>query len=104
MVSSGYAPITATQNAHVILEQKGVIESLNAQGFSEERAKQVVAEIMESKEVKPRDRLTATDQVFKVHGTYAPEKRLTATVDINELQETVRSQIAMFRALKGGQH
>jgi hypothetical protein len=31
---------------------------------------------MTSERVKPRDRLTAADMTFKVHGSYAPEKRV----------------------------
>ena len=98
--SSGYSTITAKASANVILEQPGVIKELNTLGFNEESAKAVVSEIMLSKDSKARDRLTATEQVFKVHGTYAPEKRINANVDVNELHKVINDQIALFRALK----
>ncbi len=100
IVSSGYSLITAKASPGLILNQPGVIKELNTLGFTEDAAKAVVSEILLDKSVEPSDRLKASDQVFKVHGTYAPEKRISATVDINELQETVKAQIASFRALK----
>lgn len=53
-----------------ILESEGLKEALNELGFSEEGAKKVVEEIMYDKKVKADARLKATDQVFKVHGSY----------------------------------
>lgn len=76
VASVGYAEITADRKAGEILEQKGVKEALAELGFNEESAKSVVKEIMLDKEVEPNARLKATDQVFKVHGSYAPEKSL----------------------------
>ena len=99
-VSSGYSPIHAKTATAVIFEARGVQKELQVLGFTEDNAKMVVTEILMDKSQEAGDRLKASDQVFKVHGTYAPEKRISATVDINELQETVKAQIASFRALK----
>lgn len=67
-----------------ILETEGVQQALNDYGFNEDAAKQVVASILHSEETEPRDRLKASDMIFKVHGTYAPEKKavMNLTPDI----------------------
>lgn len=75
VVSVGYTPTTADVKAPEIMEQKGVKEALTQKGFSVEAAKRVVGEILEKGE-KDENRLRAGDMIFKVHGTYAPEKRV----------------------------
>lgn len=84
LVSVGYAPSTADVKQGEIMEQKGVKEELEILGFSEHAAKRVVEEIMHNPEVDPSARLKATDQVFKVHGTYAPEKSIVANIQVSE--------------------
>lgn len=66
-----------------VLESEGVQEELKAQGFTEENAMNVVTEIMLNGDVDPGARLKATDQVFKVRGTYAPEKKLNLNFEVN---------------------
>lgn len=66
-----------------VLESEGVQEELKAQGFTEENAMNVVTEIMLNGDVDPGARLKATDQVFKVRGTYAPEKKLNLNLEVN---------------------
>jgi Holliday junction resolvasome RuvABC DNA-binding subunit len=56
-----------------VLESEGVKEALNDLGFTEDGAKKVVQEIMYNKKVDANARLKATDQVFKVHGTYVKD-------------------------------
>lgn len=75
LVSSGFALNSASQNPDRIMESLGVSQELRALGFHEDAAKAVVEKIMNSELVAPADRLKATDQVFKVRGTYAPEKQ-----------------------------
>ena len=70
VVSSGYDMTTAEKQIPAVFEQKGVREELKILGFSEEKAKEVVAGIMLNEEVEPNARLKATDQVFKVSGSY----------------------------------
>jgi hypothetical protein len=67
-----------------VLESAGVKEELEVLGFTEEAAMKVVEEIMNNQDVDPSARLKATDQVFKVRGTYAPEKKLIANLNVNE--------------------
>lgn len=65
------------------LLSKPVIKAeIEASGFTEDGAKQVVQEIMYNSAVDANARLKATDQVFKVKGSYAPEKSLSVNVDI----------------------
>lgn len=75
------------KNPKMVLESAGVKEALNELGFNEQSAKKVVEEIMLDSDVEPNARLKATDQVFKVHGSYAPEKSvsLNMTVDTKSL-------------------
>jgi hypothetical protein len=82
VVLSGYSQISAESSAHIILEEKGVKQELKTLGFSEDKAKKVVSEIMNNPKVEPNTRLKATDQVFKVQGSYAPEKLDTRTLNI----------------------
>lgn len=73
VISSGYAVKTAEGHAPDILEQKGVKDELAIMGFSVERAKAVVGQILDDEDKMPKDRLKAADMVFKVHGAYVPE-------------------------------
>lgn len=72
--SVGYSKITAETKPSDILEAKGVIEELKHLGFSEDAAKRVVGEILLDEAVEPKDRLKASELVFKVSGSFAPEK------------------------------
>lgn len=71
---AGYGEGTQTGSPGRTIEQKGVQEALEEYGFSEENAKMVVSEIMLNGDVDARARLKATDQVFKVKGSYASDK------------------------------
>lgn len=70
VVLSGYDETTAEKQVPAVFEQKGVKEALADLGFTEENAKKVVSEIMLDSKKDPNARLKATDQVFKVHGSY----------------------------------
>lgn len=80
----GYSTSVAEAKADDIINSDGVQEELKAAGFTEENAMKVVTEIMLDSKKDANARLKATDQVFKVHGTYAPEKHITANIDVNE--------------------
>ncbi len=83
VVSSGYTEMSAQSSAHIILEQQGVKDALNDFGFTEEAAKEVVGKILKDETVQPKDRLKASELVFKVHGSFAPEKRIDAVINLN---------------------
>ena len=71
-----------------VLESEGVITALEESGFTEENAMRVVTEIMLDPEREANARLKATDQVFKVRGSYAPEKSIAVTMALNEEHKT----------------
>ncbi len=83
----GYSESTAEAKATDIIESEGVQEELIILGFTEENAKRVVQEIMLDIEADKSSRLKAADMVFKVQGTYAPEKK-DVTSKGEKLQDT----------------
>jgi hypothetical protein len=93
LVSVGYAPSTADVNQKQIMEQQGVKEELEILGFTEHAAMKVVDEIMNDKNVDPSARLKATDQVFKVRGTYAPEKSIIANIQLSDIKNEKSNSI-----------
>ncbi len=70
----GYSKNLVKQPGRV-LNADGVQEELEILGFTEANAKKVVQEIMLDEKADRPSRLKAADMVFKVQGTYAPEKR-----------------------------
>lgn len=95
LLDSGYSPTTAGHMARQIIESPGVQEALNSFGFDEKNAKRVVGEILSDHRKRAVDRLNAADKVFKVFGTYAPEKRveIQARIDVkDERLEEIRKE------------
>lgn len=78
---------SAQLNPARTIENEGVQEELLALGFNPDAAKRVVAEILENTDEEAKDRLKAAELVFKVHGSFAPEKRVTVNVDVAERPE-----------------
>ena len=79
----GYSPNLVKQPGRII-EADGVQEELERLGFTEYNAKSVVSEILLDSEADKSSRLKAADMVFKVQGSYAPEKKdvaLTGTIE-----------------------
>ncbi len=69
-----------------MIESAGVQEALEDLGFNENSAKKVVAEIMLNEKVDPNARLKATDQVFKVRGSYEADKSVNGGTVNNFIQ------------------
>lgn len=93
--ASGYARKSATSVPGKIINQIGVKEALKDFGFTEDNAKKVVAQIMLNKKTEPNARLKATDQVFKVHGSYKDEGGRGNTLNIlNIFNEDQMNKIA----------
>lgn len=67
------------ENPQVVIRSDGVKEELYRMGFSEEKARQVVGEILQFGD-EDRDRLKAAEMVFKVYGSYAPDKHINVNV------------------------
>jgi len=87
VVSSGYSEISAESSAHLILVQKGVLQALEERGFSEPNAKRVVTEILNNEKTEPNTRLSAAREVFKVQGSYAPEKSVNVNINTQFSEE-----------------
>lgn len=90
VVSSGYDITTAEKQVPAILELKGIKEELAKLGFDESNAKRVVGQILNDGE--DQNRLKAADLIFKVQGSYAPDKSINVNVSVID-DETV-SKIA----------
>jgi hypothetical protein len=84
----GYSKTVAEAKPQVIIDQKGVQEALDDFGFSENNAKKVVSSIMLNEKTDPNPRLKATDQVFKVHGSYAPDKNININMNVKSIDPT----------------
>jgi hypothetical protein len=102
VVLSGYSEVTADRHSKTIIEQKGVQEELKSLGFTEENAKRVVREVMNSKYSEDRDRLKAAELVFKVHGTFAAEKavNLNVSASVDEVRSTISETLSRFREVR----
>lgn len=70
----GYSKKVAKHKPSQIIQADGVKEALEELGFTEENAMKVVSEIMLNPKIKPEARLKATDQVFKVQGSYVADR------------------------------
>lgn len=91
VVSSGYSEITADRHATEVIRQKGVQEELESMGFTEYKAKRVVADIMNNTEAGDNDRLKAADMALKVFGSYAPEKNLNINIDNKPAEANIQA-------------
>lgn len=95
----GYSQNLVKQPGRVIATE-GVQEALEEMGFTEENAMRVVTEIMLNGDVNPVARLKATDQLFKVKGTYAPEKTVNLNYAMGE-EHKERANNAIRQLLSG---
>lgn len=87
----GYAKSMHRAKVNDVLESEGVKEELAKSGFTEYNAKKVVSEIMLNEKEKSDTRLKATDQIFKVHGSYKNEgEKGNKTLIINITGETAQ--------------
>ena len=81
LVSAGYPQSTVLHTPGRQFDQKGVKEALAEFGFSEDIAKKVVGDILTSPKSSDKNKLSAADMTFKVHGTYAPEKKINLNIE-----------------------
>lgn len=79
VASVGYGPDTQRKPGEV-LNSPGVQSELTKLGFTEEKAKEVVAVILGDVTLKPEPRLKAAEMVFKTYGTYAPERHVNVNI------------------------
>lgn len=79
VASVGYS-VDMQRKPGQVLNSPGVQSELTKLGFTEEKAKEVVSMILADEGLKPEPRLKAAEMVFKVHGTYAPDRSIVAHV------------------------
>jgi len=81
----------------VVIQSAGVQEELKVLGFTEENAKSVVSSIMLNEFADAGARLKATDQVFKVQGSYAPEKSVSININTKFSEEEKESLLNLLK-------
>ena len=74
VASVGYSGNMARANAGRAIECKGVKEALKARGFNPDNAKRVLGELLDNPEERSDIKVRVAQEIFKVSGTYAPEK------------------------------
>ncbi len=82
----GYS-ITSTEYPKRVIEADGVQEELEVLGFTERNAKTVVQDILLDVEADKNSRLKAADMVFKVQGSYAPDKNINININSEQTEE-----------------
>jgi hypothetical protein len=97
--NSGYG-VSMKKNPQVVLESEGVKEALEEMGFTEANAKSVVTEIMLNPDADNSSRLKATDQVFKVKGSYAPDRNINLNMTIKSIDPTDETILNSLKAIQ----
>ena len=80
--AAGYSHKSALKNAQALIDKPNVQRELKKLGFDIESAKKVVIDILQSKSSTDTNKLKAVEEIFKVQGAYAPEKKLNLNVSI----------------------
>lgn len=80
-----------------VMNSDGVKEALEDYGFTPEGAKKVVESILYNRKAADKDRLKASEMVFKVHGTYAAEKHLSVNVNADVNTERLAELAQLMR-------
>ena len=96
--NSGYG-VSMKKNPQVILNSEGVKQALAEYGFNEDNAKMVVTDIMMNEETDANTRLKATDQVFKIHGSYAAEKSINLNMNMKSIDPTNPQVLEALKAI-----
>lgn len=81
--AAGYSEYVSLKVPGETIDRNGVKEVLKEKyGFTEDNAKIVVADLMLDEEQDGNVRLKAADMTFKVLGSYAPEKTVQQSVNV----------------------
>ena len=83
--------LTANQIAVENLQKPIIQEELKKLGFDSNNAKRVTGNILHSEKAENRDRIKAAENVFKVHGDYAPEKSASVNVNVEVSAENTNA-------------
>ena len=85
-----------------VLNSPGVQEELKRIGFTEEKAKEVVAVILGDETLKPEPRLKAAEMVFKTFGTFAPDKQVNVNIDATASEKVQEAAKLLNELHRGG--
>lgn len=77
------AAVIAVEN----LGKPKIQEELRKLGFDSNNAKRVVSNILNDETAEAKDRLKASEIIFKVHGDFAPEKHVNVNVEVEATEE-----------------
>lgn len=100
--NSGYSK-SMQDNPKRVIDVIGVQEELEVLGFTEYAAKTVVSDILNNQNIDPNTRLKAADQVFKIKGTYAAEKK-DIKVEDTTANESIKSLATILNDLQRSGH
>lgn len=88
---AGYE-VSTDESARAIASQNLTKESIQGElrklGFDANNAKRVISEILNDETIEPKDRIKAAENVFKVEGSYAPDKSVNINIDANSTERT----------------
>lgn len=95
VASSGYSAESARNHATMYINQIGVQEHLKKLGFHADNAKRVVAELLDSED--ENIRIKASQEVFKIEGSYAAEKNINMNIDSKQVADIIKEGMNKFR-------
>lgn len=95
LIASGYSPKTAYGAGKQIIENEEVQKELVKLGFTSEAAKARIAEIVLTGE--DGDAIRAAQEIFKVNGDYAPEKKISLIGTLEVLKDLEENETAIVR-------
>lgn len=91
---------TARAMGSELLTFPNVQEELRKLGFDSNNAKRVISEILNDVSLEPKDRIKAAENVFKVHGDYAPEKQINLNIETAPSEDMIQYANALLRQQK----
>lgn len=87
MARVGYSRVTIDKLVNRTIQSEGVRSALNDFGFNEDNAKKIVGKFVKTPidetKITPEIQLRAAQEIFKVHGSYAPEKSQSVSVNVD---------------------
>lgn len=83
------------------LQKPAIQEELRKLGFDSNNAKRVISNILNDDSLEPKDRIKAAENIFKVHGDYAPEKSVNVVAQV-VVTDRIKQLADRLRATSNG--
>lgn len=86
VIEAGYDVKDEDVAAVISVENLGkpkIQEELRKLGFDSNNAKRVISNILNDESLEPQHRIKAAENVFKVNGDYAPDRLLSANINLD---------------------